>query len=1080
MSDKKKSTAASLDKKADYIMDLFRHIESSDKSGMRASKTVKDENGEEKRVYASTGYGYYQITKAALDEVNAIIKAEGGQPLTLNTREEQHEAMRRLLGIYDRFLKNDLGINDPTPVDYYGVHFSGKAGYKKLYQSDRNASTSSVYKNDAIEANKGLLKDKKNKDVFSAFEKKVKEAVTAVKKQSSSRVAALQKEKKGYDLGLKTPVDLRAGSYKGDGAESWDRNDMYNNGRRIGEHKLDYVVDIKDGAAEVIKKGSKSKSLLQGNYKVDDYDYSDNFYDPTIDKEYDLGIKNPNVDKTAYSLGEASNYRGNKGFIARPEEIGNLGNPQSKEVNYKTMSDPEIAKYASMLYANEKAPHTAQGNQELMMGVDQNGNPVSTDTGANVISSSMNQAQDLNAMNNMINAARRKQQPQQQFKLGGDMKDLQRTNQESNDGLVTFNEGGTHEENPLGGIPQNTNPDGSVNTVEEGETKHQGYVFSDSIRILPKEAEELMLPEEVEGMTYAEASEYLNKALVEHEFDPIVKRTVEKQLENLKAGNEKARLEMEANNLSQQQYDSELAMEQEQGDTGMSPEEAAMMEQQGGSPEGMGETGLGSEQLPSTGESVQPSPQGDFQLDPAMMQPQQGNEHLIENPDLPNQQFKLGGNIHQFYDGGNLGGYNINQNLMNGGNPNFLSNPTTTSDFSLDTSTDVGAGAGGGFDASGALSKVGSVATGGMSMMNMLNTKDAVKRGEKINKGSMALQGAAAGATMGSVAGPWGTAIGAVVGGATGLIAGGRAAKKAEKQRVLLDEAEARNLTNDFRTGSGQIEGDTKEFAGGGDLFDNNFSLYDKPFTPARQLGNIFIPKDLSLHNNDFSIPSYERNADVGYDPRNNSNELNYSLNRHNEYLGEPDKGYMPPKFKMPDFKMDDNPLRYASIAGSYDNMRRWDSKTPWRESYTASGERFEPEYIDRDSMIRPVVESGNTAMRALQDSAGGNASAARANILAGQSDTQRAISEMAFKIAEYNNELQARANQTNNNILAQRDAAYNKEMEANMANAQTEYNFRESTRNSLWKALTALGKEREMINQSKNVTKYDRFGNRV
>lgn len=49
-----------------------------------------------------------------------------------------------------------------------------------------------------------------------------------------------------------------------------------------------------------------------------------------------------------------------------------------------------------------------------------------------------------------------------------------------------YNGGGTHEENPLGGIPQGTGPNGKMNTVEEGEVSikidsKNKYVFSNRL-----------------------------------------------------------------------------------------------------------------------------------------------------------------------------------------------------------------------------------------------------------------------------------------------------------------------------------------------------------------------------------------------------------------------------------------------------------------------------------------------------------------------------------------------------------------------------------------------------------------------
>lgn len=63
------------------------------------------------------------------------------------------------------------------------------------------------------------------------------------------------------------------------------------------------------------------------------------------------------------------------------------------------------------------------------------------------------------------------------FKDGGHVTGL-----DGADELVTlFENGGSHEVNPNGGIPQGVGSNGKVNLVEEGETKWNDYIFSNSI-----------------------------------------------------------------------------------------------------------------------------------------------------------------------------------------------------------------------------------------------------------------------------------------------------------------------------------------------------------------------------------------------------------------------------------------------------------------------------------------------------------------------------------------------------------------------------------------------------------------------
>lgn len=56
-------------------------------------------------------------------------------------------------------------------------------------------------------------------------------------------------------------------------------------------------------------------------------------------------------------------------------------------------------------------------------------------------------------------------------------------------------EGGTHEENPMGGVPYGVNQDGTQNMVEEGEVSVGNNVFSDRTQMSPELCQQLGLPE---------------------------------------------------------------------------------------------------------------------------------------------------------------------------------------------------------------------------------------------------------------------------------------------------------------------------------------------------------------------------------------------------------------------------------------------------------------------------------------------------------------------------------------------------------------------------------------------------------
>lgn len=101
--------------------------------------------------------------------------------------------------------------------------------------------------------------------------------------------------------------------------------------------------------------------------------------------------------------------------------------------------------------------------------------------------------------------------------------------------LTEFNTGGTHEENPLGGIPQGVAPDGKVNLVEQGETKldSANYIFSDKLKVSKEIAEQFNLPSKSVGKTFSEVSKSLNLPKSRRENDTIENNYKEKMLDEL-------------------------------------------------------------------------------------------------------------------------------------------------------------------------------------------------------------------------------------------------------------------------------------------------------------------------------------------------------------------------------------------------------------------------------------------------------------------------------------------------------------------------------------------------------------------
>lgn len=100
-----------------------------------------------------------------------------------------------------------------------------------------------------------------------------------------------------------------------------------------------------------------------------------------------------------------------------------------------------------------------------------------------------------------------------QYKEGG----MIGTMNDFNNGVTFIENGGTHEENPLGGVPVSIAEDGLPNLVEEGETIYKDYVFSDRLKPSKETKDRLKL----KGDTFSDVFKYAQKESSERPNDPI-------------------------------------------------------------------------------------------------------------------------------------------------------------------------------------------------------------------------------------------------------------------------------------------------------------------------------------------------------------------------------------------------------------------------------------------------------------------------------------------------------------------------------------------------------------------------------
>jgi hypothetical protein len=161
--------------------------------------------------------------------------------------------------------------------------------------------------------------------------------------------------------------------------------------------------------------------------------------------------------------------------------------------------------------------------------------------------------------------------------------------------LTEFNEGGSHEENRLGGIPQGSAPDGRLNLVEEGETKlnASNYIFSDTLKLDEGIASAFNLPKKDVGKTFAEISKKLDRPNSRRDNDTIEQNAKQRDLENLMQAQEAFKAVDLQKDMEMMQRKHPEVMEalqgamnqqgQPQGPPQMSPEEQQIMmvQQQG-------------------------------------------------------------------------------------------------------------------------------------------------------------------------------------------------------------------------------------------------------------------------------------------------------------------------------------------------------------------------------------------------------------------------------------------------------------------------------------------------------------------
>lgn len=126
------------------------------------------------------------------------------------------------------------------------------------------------------------------------------------------------------------------------------------------------------------------------------------------------------------------------------------------------------------------------------------------------------------------------------YAIGGDM---QTNSADFSTGLMHIGAGGSHEENPDGGVQLGVDREGVPNLVEEGEVVFNDYVYSNRILMDDKAKKRFHFPKK-KDMSYADAARRLEKEIKETPNDPISKAGFKLQMMQLREEQERQKEEM--------------------------------------------------------------------------------------------------------------------------------------------------------------------------------------------------------------------------------------------------------------------------------------------------------------------------------------------------------------------------------------------------------------------------------------------------------------------------------------------------------------------------------------------------------
>ena len=109
-------------------------------------------------------------------------------------------------------------------------------------------------------------------------------------------------------------------------------------------------------------------------------------------------------------------------------------------------------------------------------------------------------------------------------------------------GVTMIGNGGTHEENPMSGVPMGIAPDGIPNLVEQDEVKFNNYIFSNRLSATTDLLKTYNLPTIYANHSFAYIAKKLSKESSERPNDPISKRGLTDTMMKLQQAQEQLKM----------------------------------------------------------------------------------------------------------------------------------------------------------------------------------------------------------------------------------------------------------------------------------------------------------------------------------------------------------------------------------------------------------------------------------------------------------------------------------------------------------------------------------------------------------